>query len=219
VLRANDIITAARDYHPDFNDHVVTGPVLLRQLSMLQRTLAEKVFAVSEVAMACSEEYTAIDITQSMQDKDGLEVPSHLLVLQAHVQETDGDAGEIILVPHAQRLDMRGIYPVAYLLGERLHLLDQRDFGGTRHGWEDAEHVSVTYVPMPGSLKAPADALVVPDRAEHTLVAQLALFMASRVGVLSDLPGLPEEAANAEESLLRGLSEADTTTSWYVRRV
>jgi hypothetical protein len=219
MLRARDIIDQARDYHPDFNDHVVTGPVLLRQLSRLQRTLAEKIFATSETAMAATEEFTPTDITYGFTTGDGLELPEHLLLLQAQVTTDDGTTRDLAVIPHAQRLDRGAIWPAAYLLGGTLYLVDRRAFGEGGSGWERVTGISVTYVPAPRQLTSPDSRLTVPDRAEPVLVAQLAHHMASRLGITSELPGLAEEATAAEEAMLHGIAQHDTTTTWMVRRV
>lgn len=224
----------ARDFHDSFDPRRVPEKAALRQLSRLQRRLAEKVAAHTEEALATvvSFDKATVDAAASAGiTGGGIPLPEHILVLRAYtyraaVPSTLGKI-PVDLVTYVNReAESLRVFPSAYLMGQRLYPVNTYEAGGfyikgdtnIQHGWEDLNGLDVLLVPTPAELQTPADLLTLPDSTHDGLVTMLAGWMAQRRGVLKEMPFLKEELQDAEETAIATLVGQDTTSTWTVTR-
>lgn len=214
---AQDLIEAARDYHADFFKNDFPNRVLLRQLAMLEKRIAQQVTALDEEALATSKSFVKAYVDTALATGKGIILPPHFLVLDAVYRGSDGRK-PIIFLTYRQRHESSH-FPAATILGQKLVPVDLRDGGSSTSGWENMTELLVRYVPIPAALESLDQELTLPDLAEEALVKNLALFMAIRGNILPELPGLVEEASEAEQTCIATLAGQDMTTTWTVRKV
>jgi hypothetical protein len=92
----------------------------------------------------------------------------------------------------ADRFRPRGDYN-AYVMNGTLMLV------GGREDWSCVQGIELSYVPIPPALTARTDYFLLPDTALPLLVARGALFAASRLQGLPDVPSVPMDAFLATE--------------------
>lgn len=79
----------------------------------------------------------------------------------------------------------------AYLLNGSLYLM------GGRQDWCNVQGIELTYVPIPPAFVARTDYFLLPDTALPVLVARAAVFAATRISGIPDVPPIPADALTA----------------------
>lgn len=228
---ARDLVDQARDFHSSFDPRTVPEKAALRQLSRIQRRLAEKVTAISEEALAVVQSFTkaAVDAAAvAGVTGPGIALPDHLLLLAAYTTRSAG-AGKIpvdlVAYSNAQAEALR-VFPSAYVIRQKLYPVNTYEAGGfllkgdtnITHGWEDLNGIDLLIVPTPPELLSPDSLLSLPDSTFDALVVGLANWMAQRQGVLNSMPSLRQDAGDAEGAAIATLTNQDTTSTWSVVR-
>lgn len=146
----------------------------------------------------------------------GIPLPSYHSVLGGTVRwsasagatwataQSDYGAMPLMLVSKSMRYSAPR-RPAAYLDGQKLFLV------GQRIEWQAAESIELFYTPVPPSFTARTDLFLLPDHALHVLVAKGAVFAASRITGVPNVPQPPSdllvaEAAEAEAGFLATIS-------------
>lgn len=128
--------------------------------------------------------------------------------------QSDYGAIPLTLVPNGMRYrSFRG--PAAHVRGGQLFLV------GGRAEWENAESIELSYVPIPTAFAARTDLFLLPDSAVGVIAARGALFAASRITGLPDVPQPPSDllASEAERAEAAWLSSVSLTTRSRIGRV
>lgn len=171
-LVARDLILAARDEHPSFDERRHPKDGLLRALSRYQRRLVAKIIRINEKFMVAEQE-TVLPLADF---EAGIEVPDYKFPAGAEVEHgiTPVRTTPLNFVPWEQRHRyVNGLY----LRNNRLYLT------GTASDWSGFTLLRFFYMPELDALtKVSGDegTLVVPNAAEPCLVAYLVSFMAQR---------------------------------------
>ena len=176
TLVVGNLIEAARDEHPSFDQNRHPSPVLLRALSRYQRELFAKIIRLDP-----SQGVQNFDQTMPLSVfENGIAIPAYKYPLGVQVQRVNGhEFHPIDLVSWAESDSHKH---AGYLLNGILFLT-----GHASH-WTHVGMVRFLYVPEPDAVPDLAtDALttvltLIPDGAESTLVAFLASKMALRGG-------------------------------------
>lgn len=231
-MTAREVVDQARDYHISFDPRRVGEKMALRYLSRYQRRLAEKITAMSEEALASTVSFTKAEVDAAAlagAAGAGLTLPDHLILLGLHTTRVAGGSSiPVDLVAYSNRhVDAVRVFPSAYILNQKLYPTNRYEASGfhikgdsstLEHGWEPLDGIVAILVRTPVELTAPENLLTLPDSTQDALVANLALWMASRNGVLKELPDLKQEATDAEASAVMTLGSQDTTSTWTVAR-
>lgn len=118
--------------------------------------------------------------------------------------QSDYAAETLWLVSEASRYNAAR-WPAAYLRGSQLHLI------GQRADWQPVESIELSYVPVPPAFTARTDLFLLPDTALPCVAAKGAVFAASRISGIADVPQPPlaqlvADAAEAEAAYLTTIS-------------
>jgi hypothetical protein len=172
-LVAKDLITAARDAHPTFDDRRHPDPVLLRALSRYQRQLVPRV-AQYDGALLTS----VLEQTLPLPDfAAGIALPDYIY---AAGLEAESPASDPALPLQRVALDLVAwqantrYYRAGYIRNNTLYLT------GSPGDWTPFTKIRFIYVPEVDPLANPSAQLVLPNAAEPCLVAYLCAFMAQR---------------------------------------
>lgn len=211
ALVAQDVIEAARDFHPAFTPNDFSDKMLLRQLYRLERSLFEAVVKVDEEALAENRAIPAALVRAALKTENGVSLPEHYLLLSAKVRYADGEPIPVEFVTYKGGV-IHGGFPLMSVVGQRLHPVEHDE-------WGNIKDVLVRYVPLPEKLTTLDQELTIPEAAEDALIFSLVSFMATRGNFLSQLPGLPAQVQAAQQNFIDGLNQQDTTTLWTVRKV
>lgn len=230
TVTARDLIDSARDFHSSFDPRAVPEKAALRQLSRLQRRLAEKLTAISEEVLAVTLNLPKTDVDAAADlgiVGPGVEIPEHLLILSVFTRRSDvaGDIPVDLVAYTNNQYEALRRFPSAFLIRQKLYPVNTWQAGGfamkgdslnVTHGWENLNGIDLLYVPIPPELTLPGSCLSLPDVVSDALVTALAHWMAQRNGV--SIPSLRQEAEEAEGSVLASLGSQDSTSSWTVLR-
>lgn len=217
-----EIIDESRDFHASFTRQNIPDVACMRALSRYVRRLAGKITDADETALAVQETMDAADVASAVENRTGITLPAHLLLLRpVHVVRTDdGVRVPVDIVDHASR-NAVDTFPCASVLGGKLYPLNLQDVGGDtygEHGWEDYGGLELLLVPLYDDLTGPTSVIGLPDVCRDALVTNLALFMAGRTArTVSDLPLLPAQATDAEAASVATLAGQSSTTTWRIR--
>lgn len=219
ALVPSQLIDRARDFHESFSPKEIPVPMLLRQLTRLERRIYQSVHRLNDEALADVQVIGQPLIEQSL-DGTGLDLVQHYRVLAVFLRDNEHPQTpdiKVSIVPQHNRMNVKHRHPVGYLLGQKLFLLPLTTWGFTdQTGYETAKEVRVVHVPVPPDITSVSQALKVPDAAEEVLTNGLVLFMAGRKGLLDQIPLTMEEAKEQEESLISTLAFQDSASSWHV---
>ena len=174
ALVAGELITSARDEHPTFNDRRHPDPVLLRALSRYQRELFGKLIRLDSQKAVIYQD-TALPLASF---DAGIAVPTYKYPSGAEARTSTCTIGrQLKIVAWERRTEY---HHAVYLRNGVLYLT------GLESYWTDYDTIRFFYVPELAALAIDAAAmsavLSLPDAAEATLVAFLALQMAKRGG-------------------------------------
>lgn len=214
-----EIIDQARDFHAQFNVQSIPDMPALKALERLQSQFLQAVIAESPDAL--SQWFVVNGLPADWET--GIALPEHLLVLggDCHLAANGGlldeRTWEVTMVSPGHSLTHPEYWPTAYVMDGRLFLTDVRKWYGTEHGWEDLLVLRVRYVPTPDPLAKLESLLSLPDSAEPALVANLALWMADRVGV--NLPTLREQANSSGAGWLSYMINSGSGRTWMMEVV
>lgn len=186
-LIVREIISAARDLHPSFDEQQTPNASALRYLSRYAGELHGKIAAIDR-------DILREDVTLAVPDpfEDGIELPANRQVIEL---ATDGGA-PIAVIAALTRNDFNAPRPAAWQVGNRLYL------SGNAAGWRDVTTISIAHVPAAVRLTQLTDTLEIPDAAENAVVSNLALFMAMRGNVRPNATPIPvgDFGANARQA-------------------
>lgn len=150
----------------------------------------------------------------------GVPLPPFLAVLSGTVRytsavaQTDYGAVPLTLVhPNVRYAPTNR--PSAYLDGQTLVLC------GSRAEWLYVESIELSYVPIPPALSARTDLFLLPDPALAVLIARGAVFAASRIAGIPNVPQPPADLLATEATLAESayLSSVSMTPRTRVARV
>lgn len=110
----------------------------------------------------------------------GVPLPSALAILGGTVHFSDGDRGELALVPQGERFRPERM-PAAYTVGQTLFCC------GCNADWCDVASLELDYVPIAPAFTQLIDYVLLPDAARPALVAAAAAFMAQRCAGMPDV--------------------------------
>lgn len=212
TIKVAEIIDQARDFHPSFDDRACPDKACMRQVSRAERRIVEKVTALNEMALA--EEVVFRNLETALMR--GLELPDHTLLLDL-VYEQGGVTRPVTLVTYADRVT-EGLrrFPSAYLLGGKMYPTNRTLYGETNTGWEEADLIRAVLVKLPPQFTTLRETIHLPEVAHDALVANLAHWMALRVG-LPETNLLYGQAQEAENLLVQTLADKGSTSTWTVR--
>lgn len=169
-LVAKDLILAARDEHPSFEERRHPSQVLLRALSRKQRSLVSKMLVSNSGALV-----TNLDTVLPLADFDaGVTLPDYKGAPSLEIEDAAGCKRSIDLVAWELRTSYR---MGAFIRNGVLYLT------GVAEDWTGLSILRFLYTPEVMALTALTGAngtLVLPNSAEPCLVAYLAYFMAKR---------------------------------------
>jgi hypothetical protein len=209
ALIAGEILDEARDYHEAFYPEHLPDGMCLRQLSRLEQRFAQRLVLEVPDSITTSETFEAADLENAAEYGVPL-TPSLLPVALSAGFGAERPEEEVRLVaeseahednlPPGLRAFRRGgmIYPV-----------------GPR--WEAVVSLRHSYAPNPPPLTSLEDELTLPDACGPALVSSLALWMASRRGVLKELPRIDEEAQESTATMIQVLGNQTTTIHHRIR--
>lgn len=214
TLVVGDLIKAARDAHPTFNDRRHPDAVLLRALSRYQRELLGRLIRLDQ-----TQAVVQLDTDLPLPDFDkGIPVYAYKYPMGAAVFQPNSDKShDVEIVAFQDRHRYRG---AVFLLDNILYLT------GRSRDWEPFSLIRFYYVPEPDALPALMTTTLVylPDSAENTLVTYLAMKMAQRGGHSAtdgeqepDAAGIAGEWKVAEERLLDESARKTQAVSSQVR--
>jgi hypothetical protein len=172
TLVVRDLVTAARDEHPTFDDRRHPDPVLLRALSRYNKELLGKIIRLDD---SKGVEYFDQALPLAVFD-NGIAIPAYKYPfgLQATaLGRTRPHPLDLVSWEESSQYRHAG-----YLLNGILFLC------GRPHDWTSFSSVRFLYVAEPAALAMDLATVLtaMPDSAEPTLVAYLALKMAQRGG-------------------------------------
>jgi hypothetical protein len=218
-----ELIDESRDFHGSFTKQNIPDRACMRALSRYVRRLAEKVTALDEAALAVQETVDSADLLDAVTGRTGIVLPAHLLLLSpVYVVHTEGGYRvPVTLIDHASR-NLEGAirFPAASVMGQKLYPLNLMDVAGTvygTHGWEDYGGLELLLVPLYADLTLPTSVIGLPNVCRDALVNNLALFMAGRrADTMRDLPTLPAQAQDAENTAVATLTGQSSTSTWRI---
>lgn len=190
------LIDEARDYHPDFARERTPGRVLLKRLRSSARRIVRKAVEIAQPdVLAVIDSIDNATIVTALNTTDGfVTVPAFITPIAARAIWDPAISSvaqtPVELVYEAERLAGGSFFPSVQVLESQIRFTDLRDLGELVHGWEEVTSVDWVYVPDP-ELDDPddldasmdEDLVGVPDSLQGALVAELALFMARRLGM------------------------------------
>lgn len=212
---AKEIIEQARDYHTLFNYRNVPELGALKAVGRLESQLAGAVVMENPEALA---QWYEVDVLPEDWE-DGIELPENLIVLGADVIYEDREPRrmEVSIVSPDQSLTQPHLYPSVYVMGDRLHLTDLRQWYGRQHGWEELVSLRIRYVPSVADLESAEQNITLPDTAVSALVTNLAVWMADRTG--ANLATLRSAAEASGAGWVQQMINLASTRSWMVEVV
>jgi hypothetical protein len=218
-LVARDLIQAARDLSPAFDERRNPSPMLLRLLSTYQRRLAGKVVQRNQTVLTANQE-TALPLATFTA---GITVPDYKRPLKVWALESGNTADP----DPKTEIELVGWTALPrYLRGAALkdHVLY---LSGVPADWVNFTGIRFEYIPELNALTAltgSGGTLALPNAAEPVLVAYLAYRMAAR-GVKAedveppDTPRLRQEWLEAEDDFLGELIGQVQAESGIIRDV
>lgn len=212
TITVAEIIDEARDFHPSFDDRALPDRACMRQVSRAERRIVEKVTSLNEQALA--EEVVFRNLETALMR--GLELPDHTLLLDV-AYESAGVTRPVSLVAYSDRFT-EGLrrFPSGYLVGSKFYPTNRTLTGETNTGWETADLIRAVMVKLPPRYTSLKQTIHLPEVAHDALVANLAHWMALRVG-LPETNLLYGQSQEAENVLVQNLAERGSTSTWTVR--
>jgi hypothetical protein len=212
-VKAKEIVEQARDYSPLFTRQAIPDIAALKTLSRLQRNLVSLVPPEAADPLA---EWVEVSLPEDWEEA-GVPLPSHTYFLGAEVDydtELRHQRTTLNLLYPSQVHALPHLYPSASVVGGIVYLTDVRRWFGDLTGWEQATVLRMRVVPEIEELRSLSQSLRLPGSAESPLTAQLALWMADRVG--AKLPTLRERAEALEGQWLNSILEKGLPRSWMI---
>lgn len=179
-----DVIEAAREVHPAFDERQTPDRTLLRALNRKYRTLFQLTFDIEPTLVASTETITISGFDFS----NGHPIPAYERIIGGDMKisgEADPRRHDFELVPWGQR-HRASVDRGGYILEETLYLQ------GTENDWDDVEKIELLYIPELTELSAESDQPNLPDRAQSPLELHGAMFMARRGVDGQPLPIYPD---------------------------
>lgn len=188
AMTAEEVIDAARDFSPAFEDTKLTKKMLLRALTTAERELFGAVAVINELALARAVDVAPMDIRFALRTGNPLEgFPEFLALLDMQVYLTSDLYSSVSFV------DERGSYAipgqlVAEPLGGRLYFRPWQVTPGSQTAVESglmeaATAVRIVIVPLPPTIVAMDQVLMAPDQARSALIHSMVSFMATRTNI------------------------------------
>lgn len=221
-----NLIERARGYHPAFSQTKNPDKVLRLRAADYVRRLYGRIIELDEVALATWATVDAGQIITGLANNSP--VDSAMLFLEVWANHTNLGRTKVALLTYADIASQAHNYPlIAYVAGNGLYLANQSQLGrrdlfpygdspATRrlNGWEDVRSLSVLSVGSPLDPRGRANVLDLPRQMEDAVVADLVLFMSSRMGAA--MPGAVQNAQDAEQAAITGLTHQSRTSNWYI---
>jgi hypothetical protein len=211
MITARIVLEQARDYHETFHRENVPDLALLRHLHLLEMQYAQRLARDNPEALV-QEEILEIGDLEFVRE-EGLELSATLTTAGYAANLNDGRRVPVWLYPESDAVS-DGPRPPE-LIGYRRG----RFFFPAGTGWDAVAALRHTFTPVPRSLSTLDQRLTLPDLALPALVARLALWVASRRGLLRDLSALPQEVQMSEESFFATMEERVGPMQIRVRQV
>lgn len=200
AFTVGDVITAAREFHPDFTKQTAPNRVLMGALSRFQRRLVVKVQAFLPDPFLTTHT-VSMPLTTFPDSEAAIE----------HVAYYSGEAvwrdvpmrqvDPVSLVPWEGREQV--LFPAYAVKEGNIFLV------GEVQDWERYSSLELQYVPDPVAFTALTDAFILPDQALDACVALTAHRIASRVPKKAnnapDVRLYFAEAQEAEQTFINGM--------------
>lgn len=201
------------------SDLEVTDKMMLRALARAERMIYDTIAAQNEDVLATSTSFSSTEIDAALEDGTGLRIPEHYTVLGGTVRY-DGYPNDpdrpLWLVPAKMKDEMPEYFPAGYLFGQELFLIDRWP-ASDNDEWEEADTLTLRYLPVPEAPTRLVSELTIPDIAENYLTLAVADFMLTAMGQKMD--SVTSQHLAARDALVRTLLQQDSTTTWRVRDV
>jgi hypothetical protein len=206
-----DALDQARDYSEAFYSEHLPAHLCVRQLQSIEQQYAQRIALDAPEALTDTETFAEEEIQYGR--TEGIALTPSLLPGSITAELEDGEQKEVWLVGESEALEvnMPGHLLRAFRRGEMLYPVGA--------DWARVVLLKHSHVPAPKKLIGLAQKLALPEYAMPAVIARLALGMASRRGVLKELPHLPQEVETAETTLFAVLSAQSGTTHHRVRQV
>lgn len=199
-----DVIRAARDSDPGFDDQHTPDGVLVRFLTRLQQRVLARVFRVRADVV-----HTDETIQFPLGDFDaGEAITTSFLYVHgctAYYENDDADPVDVELVGYHERLS-EGLWPAAYIRESQFFPLGHED------DWDDIDYVILDLFPQGATLTALVDTLDLPGQPLDMAAAAASAFMARRGTSTAGWQELAAYAAQAEQEYIdqvTGLGKAE----------
>jgi len=209
TLIAGEILDEARDYNPAFYPEHLPDGMCLRHLSRLEQRIAQRLALEVPDAITTSEDFDPVDLETAAED--GVPLSPSLLHVALTARLNDGRPEEEVWLVAESEAHEDNLPPVlrAFRRGGLIYPVGPR--------WQSVNSLRHSYVPSPVPLESLEDDLTLPDACGPALVSNLALWMASRRGVLKELPRLDEEAQESAATMIQVLGNQTTTVHHRIR--
>jgi len=208
------LIDESRDYHPSFNPRDIPHKAALRALSRIERNLARVITEMDEDFLSEWLEYTPEDVATAYDDGLGFHLGDHAIVVEAQVVHESGPNSAMPLIVPNQADQYHWRWPTGYLSGGNFYIADH-----PAHKWNPKTSVRLRVVRVPEVPEVETEEVSLPLIAQDLMVKELALWMAMRVNVMRELPGLPESVNESKSTLMTSIMSMGATSSWQVRDV
>jgi len=221
VATYEEIIDAARDYHPEFRPRDTPNKSAFRQLVQIERRLVRDISAIDDTALLREGVIDGEAIETHLASGDPIPLPRHTIIQGGSVRRKDypeGGETRLVPLPANQSKSAPEHFPSYTLYGGGMRLTNLNVWGNPEHGWNDYGEIRYRYVPIPDPEDWKEETLLGPI-ADGALTANLALWMARRLGVLRELRGLPDEAEQEEQSTVLSISGQGDYETWQIRVV
>ena len=173
MATAGEIITEAREIHPELHEEFNPEPTVLRFLSRYNRELVSKTIRSNPDELAVWE---TIALPFATFDAGEALTPA-IVRFEADVKvQGSGDTirDKLHIVPVGERWTTR-VWPAAYVVADQLYLLR------TDGDWTQWTEIRVRHVAIPADITATGTAMTLPDTANDAYIYALADFMAFRL--------------------------------------
>jgi hypothetical protein len=208
-----EITDEARDFHPAFTDAVIPHKAATRALYRIELRLARAIAERDEDFLSDWVEFTPEEVIAAYESGEGLPLGSYASVVEA-TKDTLDSSLEVPMVIPTQRGDFSYRWPTAYTSGGRFFISPHSSWK-----WEPDATLRVRVVKLPEKPETNAAEVTLPEVAHDVLVEELALWMATRLNVLRELPGLRDSVEASRATLIDTVAALGSTSNWWVRRV
>jgi hypothetical protein len=214
---AGELIEEARDTSPAFTRGAIPDIGALGALSRIEQQLAQAVVMEEPDALAA---WNEIGVPLPVAWEDGIALPAFQMVLapmEVIYTASPHVRWEVPILSAGQTRSQPHMYPSVSIVGNLLFLTDARLWLGQYHGWEELTRLRFRYVPEITPIATERDPITLPDTARSALVANLALWMAQRLGNVPT--SILREAETSGQAWVMGMLNRASGRSWLVEVV